>query len=231
MKREFGSGMAIVCRHLSKNFGTLAVLKGLNLEIKPGEIVAVVGPSGSGKSTLLHLLGLMEKPTSGALTLFSRASNDLTENEASNLRLNWVGFMFQFHYLLPELSVLENVLIPCRLAGEPLSSSRKKVLELIQRLGLAERIEHKPHELSGGEQQRTALARALIKHPRLLLCDEPTGNLDREKASQIQALIWSESRRLGATVILATHNESLAERADRIFQLMDGQAIEVKKTS
>ncbi len=217
---------AVVCQALSKSFGPLAVLKGIDMTLQQKEIAAVIGPSGSGKSTLLHLIGLMEKPTSGRVVLFSRIHDGLSDEEASWARLSWIGFMFQFHCLLPELTVIENVILPCRLAGDALPPSEERALTLLERLGLSGRLAHRPHELSGGEQQRTALARALIRGPRLLLCDEPTGNLDRDRALQLQSLIWSESRRLGASVILATHNEALAAQADRIFNLTEGQVVE-----
>lgn len=220
---------AVLCKNLRKSFGSLEVLKGLDLVIRTGEIAAVVGPSGSGKSTLLHLMGLMEKPSGGELRLFSEPSGNLSDGEASRLRLQKIGFVFQFHHLLPELGVLDNILMPCRLSKEPLDSSRSRAEELLRRLGLERQRNQKPHELSGGEQQRTALARALVRNPRLLLCDEPTGNLDREKSFEVQELIWSEARRVGATVILVTHNEALAAKAGRILEIKDGHISEKQR--
>jgi ABC-type lipoprotein export system ATPase subunit len=215
-----------LCRNLRKNFGDLKVLKGVDLAIESGEIVAIVGPSGSGKSTLLHLMGLMERPTGGELQLFSRPSADFSDEEAARIRCDKIGFMFQFHHLLPELGVLDNVLMPCRLAGEPLDSSKTRALELLERLEMVRQLHQKPHELSGGEQQRAALARALIRSPLLLLCDEPTGNLDREHAFEVQKLIWSEAHRAGTAVVVVTHNESLAAQAGRILEIKDGTVIE-----
>ncbi len=208
---------------MSKSFGDLDILRNISFDVCVGESVAIVGPSGSGKSTLLHLAGLMDHPTSGTLLLNNNEIPRLDEMDLARLRLESIGFLFQFHHLLPDFNVLENVLIPTRLAGDDLVSATKDARSLLSRLGLANRMNHKPYELSGGEQQRTALARSLIRRPKLLLCDEPTGNLDPDTAAGVGDVIWSEIEREGVGAIVVTHNDAISKKADRILNLVDGR--------
>ncbi len=208
---------------ISKSFGHLEILRDLAFELKEGQSVAILGPSGSGKSTFLHIAGLMEKPTAGEILLRGKKAGALSEDERARERLDTIGFLFQFHYLLPEFNVLENVLVPPRLAGDDLMMAEKSARSLLDRLGLGERLTHKPHQLSGGEQQRVALARALVRKPKLLLCDEPTGNLDLNTAKNVTDLIFSEVQRGGVATILVTHNEALAKQAGTAYHLAQGR--------
>lgn len=208
--------------NVTKRFGALEILKGVNLTVPAGETLAILGPSGAGKSTLLHVAGLMEGPTSGSVRVGGQAAENLSEPEKALKRLDSIGFLFQFHYLLPDLNVLENVLVPPRLAGDDLSRMKPEAESYLERLGLKDRFHHKPHQLSGGEQQRTALARALIRKPHLLLCDEPTGNLDPHTAGGVADLLLEEAKRAGTALIVVTHNETLAQRMARSYYLRDG---------
>lgn len=201
----------------------LRVLKDVSLNIHESEIVAIVGPSGSGKSTLLHILGLMEKQSAGSLFLFDSDISSLEDDERSVLRNKTIGFLFQFHYLLPEFTLFENIMIPTMINKEPGRKARQRVMHLLDALGIRKRSHHFPSELSGGEQQRAALARALINHPRIILADEPTGNLDKERAIENQELLWSQCENSGATLIVVTHNEWLASKAHRVLRLDDGK--------
>lgn len=207
---------------LVKRYDSLEILRGIDFELREKEIVSIVGPSGAGKSTFLHLVGLMEHPTGGDIQLSGRFLSGLSDKERARIRLEDVGFLFQFHYLLPDFNLLENVLIPCRLAGDDLRSARTEARQLLDRLGLSERLDHRPSELSGGEQQRAALARAMIRRPKLLLCDEPTGNLDEQTAEDVAGLMWEEMRRQNLSGIIVTHNEKLAQRADKELRLEHG---------
>lgn len=221
--------LAIIAKDIHKYYfeaeKQLEVLKGINLEIERGEIVALVGPSGAGKSTLLHILGLMEKPSSGELTVLGWQTQNLKENDQDNLRNKYIGFLFQFHYLLPELTVLENTALPLRIAGIEKMEAEGRAADLLVSLGLKDRMTHLPQEISGGEQQRTALARALANQPALLLCDEPTGNLDLERGEEIRDLIWRTARAHHATVLIATHNPDIANKADKIVRIADGKIV------
>jgi lipoprotein-releasing system ATP-binding protein len=201
----------------------LDVLKGVDLEIYQGEIVALIGPSGSGKSTLLHILGALDRPDKGSINLDSVEVFSLNDKELAHLRNRTVGFVFQFHHLLPEFSALENVMLPKLIAGEGIKSIENKAMELLDEVGLKDRKDHKPGELSGGEQQRVAVARALINDPKIVIADEPSGNLDRNTAESLHNLILELSRSRNQTFVLATHNLELAQRANRIFRLKDGQ--------
>ena len=194
-------------------------LRGINLEIKSGEIAAIIGPSGAGKSTLLHLLGLMDRPTSGRIFFDDVDICALSENLRSEARRNKIGFLFQMHYLLPEFTVWENLLIP---GWDRFEEKKDKALEILKVLGLSDRMNHIPSELSGGEQQRAALARALINDPCLLLADEPTGNLDRETGEKVEEILFSECDKRKITLLLVTHNPDLAGKADRIIRMKDG---------
>jgi lipoprotein-releasing system ATP-binding protein len=212
----------VEARGLKKSFNGTHVLRGLDFTVSAGEFVCVWGPSGAGKSTLLHLVGLMTPPTGGDLSLFGKPAGSLSGNEAAFLRNRRIGFLFQFHHLLPDFSVLENVMIPLLIRGETRVQAGQKAMPLLERLGLSHRLSHRPAETSGGEQQRTALARALVTEPGLVLADEPTGNLDRESGDAVERLLEEEVRARGAALVLVTHNEALARKADRRLTLVDG---------
>lgn len=200
----------------------LHVLQGASLEIAEGEVVALVGPSGSGKSSLLHIAGLLEKPEQGNITLKGQLVTDAEDKARTALRRAHIGFVYQFHNLLPEFTALENVAMPARLAGDAKRQAIAKAKVLIEKLGLAERASHLPSQLSGGEQQRVAIARALTNTPALVLADEPTGSLDGAAGDKVADLLLSEARAQGSSVLLATHDMDLADRADRIVRLRDG---------
>ncbi|MBI3291231.1 MAG: ABC transporter ATP-binding protein [Elusimicrobia bacterium] len=191
--------------------------------IQEGEIISVIGPSGAGKSTLLHLIGLMDHPSDGTLELFGEPTANLSDATSSFWRNRWIGFLFQFHHLLPELSVWENVMLPLRIRGMDRRLAAERACEMLDTLGLAERLSHRPAELSGGEQQRVAFARALVPEPRLLLADEPTGNLDQRQGEELRRLLWNQARQRQMTVVLVTHQQPLAAAADRQWTLVDGQ--------
>lgn len=206
----------------------LDVLKGVDLEIYQGEIVALIGPSGSGKSTLLHILGALDRPNKGSVNLDSVEVFSLNDKELAHLRNRTVGFVFQFHHLMSEFSALENVMMPKLIAGEGIKDIENKAMELLGEVGLKDRRDHKPGELSGGEQQRVAVARALVNDPKIVIADEPSGNLDRNTAESLHNLILELNRNRNQTFVLATHNLELAQRAHRIFRLKDGQVEQVK---
>ena len=204
--------------YLDHNIETKA-LRGINLKINSGDKVSIVGPSGAGKSTLLHILGLMDSATSGRLMLDDADFTKATDKERSDVRKKKIGFLFQMHYLLPDFTVWENLLIP---VWENRIPKNDEALSLLERLGLQDRLRHLPGELSGGEQQRVALARALITDPKLLLADEPTGNLDRETGSKVEEIIFGECNKRGITLIVVTHNKELAQKSDYIIEMRDG---------
>ncbi len=204
---------------------TVEVLKGVDLTVNTGEKVAVIGPSGSGKSTLLHQLGLLERPSGGSIRLEGREVTALPERELNRLRLSQVGFVFQFHHLLPEFSALENVLMPALIAGKDRGEAEPRARALLNDVGLGGRLEHKPGELSGGEQQRAALARALMNQPKILLADEPTGNLDREASALLKRLLWEICDRQSMSMIIVTHNLKLAEDTDRMLEMVEGRLV------
>ena len=212
-----------ICRSFQTGAETLDVLKGIDMEIYEGEIVAVIGPSGSGKSTLLHILGALDRPDRGFVNFNSSDIFSLNDKELAHFRNRFVGFVFQFHHLLPEFSALENVMLPKLIAREESKQFKDKAMDILEELGLAERIHHKPGELSGGEQQRVAVARALINNPKVVIADEPSGNLDRSSAESLHNLISELRSKRNQTFILATHNLELAQRAQRIFKLEDGK--------
>jgi lipoprotein-releasing system ATP-binding protein len=203
--------------------GTISVLDGVELQVARGEMVAVVGASGAGKSTLLHLLGALDAPTRGAVSIAGEALAGRDDDDLSAFRNRTVGFVFQFHHLLREFTALENVMMPLRIAGWEIPRARQRARELLERVGLGGRAEHKPAALSGGEQQRTAVARALAIDPAVLLADEPSGNLDHMNSERLHDLFAELSRDLEIAMVIATHNRSLASRADRTLLLEDGR--------
>lgn len=202
--------------------GELRVLKGVDISVESGEIVAVVGESGVGKSTLLHILGGLEQPTRGRVIIDSIGLHGLGEEEAARLRNRRVGFVFQFHHLLADFTAMENVMLPARIHGMDVEQAKSKSLRLLAGVGLADRVGHRPGQLSGGEQQRVAMVRALINEPALVLADEPSGNLDPANSRMLHELIFELRRRRGTAFVIATHNEELAAGADRICRLVDG---------
>ncbi len=219
--------MVLEAIDLSKTYtggdgGLLTVLDGVRLEVARGEIVAIVGASGAGKSTLLHLLGALDTPTRGSVRIEGHVLSGLDDDAASQLRNRSIGFVFQFHHLLREFSALENVMMPLRINGRPASEARARATDLLGRVGLAERMHHRPSALSGGEQQRTAVARALAMAPALLLADEPSGNLDHANSERLHDLLSTLARDLSIAMVVVTHSRSLASRADRVLLLEDG---------
>ncbi len=207
---------------IEKSFGTLRVLKGIDFEAKEREVVSIVGASGAGKSTLLQILGTLSKPNAGVLTIDGVDITALSHNKLSDFRNKNIGFVFQFHHLLPEFTALENVMIPALIAKEGSSSVRKRAKQILEELGLGERLEHKPSELSGGEQQRVAIARAIINNPSLILADEPSGNLDSNTKKEIHKLFFDLRDLRGQTVIIVTHDKELAAMSDRMLEMRDG---------
>lgn len=207
---------------LEKSYGALRVLKGVDLTVTKGEIVSIVGASGAGKSTLLHLLGTLDMPDRGTVMINGVNVFHQTANVLANFRNRHVGFVFQFHNLLPEFSALENVMIPGFLAGKSDSEVKDRATKLLVELGLQDRMEHKPSELSGGEQQRTACARALMNAPDIILADEPSGNLDSKNARDLHELFFNLRDKMGQTFIIVTHNEDFANMADRKLEMRDG---------
>jgi lipoprotein-releasing system ATP-binding protein len=201
---------------------TLSVLKGVDLDVMPGEIVGLIGPSGSGKSSLLHAAGLLERPTEGTITIAGQDCSKLSERARTLTRLSSIGFVYQFHHLLPEFTARENVAMPALIAGKGKAFAGDRAVELLTQLGLAERLDHQPAQMSGGEQQRVALARALTNRPQLLLADEPTGNLDPDTAAQVFQALFDLARDQGVSALIATHNLELARYMDRVFALRDG---------
>ena len=218
--------MRQVVRTYQQAGAPLPVLRGLSLTIAPGEIVALVGPSGAGKSTLLHLAGLLERPDGGAVLLNGVDCSRMSDLERTEARRSSIGFVYQFHYLLPEFSALENIALPQMIAGSSRRAARARSLELLGLVGLQARAEHRPARLSGGEQQRVAILRALANAPRLLLGDEPTGNLDHRTADEVTAVLIDLVRRTGLAALIATHNLELARRMDRVLSLEDGVVVE-----
>lgn len=223
----------ITCKNIHKKYGDIAVLKGVDLHIDKGEIVAIVGPSGAGKTTLLQILGTLDKPDETAdfsILINNNSLKELSNKELSLFRNTEIGFIFQFHQLLPEFTALENVCIPAFIAKKTTSETEKKALEILSFLGLSSRIHHKPNELSGGEQQRVAVARALINNPSVILADEPSGNLDSESAKKLHELFFDLRDKFGQTFVLVTHNEELAEMADRKLTMKDGKILQPSNT-
>lgn len=207
---------------ITKAFGTLQVLKGIDLSIQKGEVVALVGASGAGKSTLLHILGTLDAPDAGQITIDNQRTDHLSGKNLSHFRNTHIGFVFQFHHLLPEFTALENVCMPGYIGKHPEKVVTKRANELLDILGLTQRAHHKPRELSGGEQQRVAVARALINAPKVVFADEPSGNLDSTNAKDLHALFFQLRDQFGQTFVIATHNEELATMSDRRLRILDG---------
>ena len=218
----------ISCKAIHKKYGELEVLKGIDLEIEEGEVVAIVGPSGAGKTTLLQILGTLDSPTSiegTRLIIADKDTQKLSEKEMALFRNENLGFIFQFHELLPEFTALENVCMPGWIGNRKEEDLERDATALLSQLGLADRTHHKPQEMSGGEQQRVAVARALINKPKVVFADEPSGNLDSENALYLHELFFNLRDQLGCTFVIVTHNEELAERVDRKISLKDGKII------
>jgi lipoprotein-releasing system ATP-binding protein len=215
----------LTATNIQKYYGQLWVLKGVDLEIKQGEIASIVGPSGSGKSTLLHILGTLDKPDKGEIVVSNQRINFLNEKQMAAFRNRHVGFVFQFHHLLPEFTALENVCIPGWMAGRRKKEVEENAVSLLQMLGLGDRIDNKPNALSGGEQQRVAVARALINKPAIIFADEPTGNLDSANARELHQLFFTLRQQFNQTFLIVTHNEELAQMSDRILHMKDGKLV------
>lgn len=210
---------------IHKSYGTLNVLKGVSINIQKGEVISIVGPSGAGKTTLLHILGTLDREDSGKLEINGVDISSLNERKLAEFRNKNIGFVFQFHHLLPEFTAIENVCIPAFIAGVAKSVAEEKAKELLAFLGLTERMDHKPSELSGGEQQRVAVARALINNPAVILADEPSGNLDSKTAKELHALFFTLREKFDQTFVIVTHNEELADMADRKLVMRDGNIV------
>lgn len=216
----------IVANNIKKSFGPLQVLKGVDLSVGKGEIVSIVGKSGAGKTTLLQILGTLDKPDSGTISLAGTNILDLNDNKLSEFRNQHIGFVFQFHQLLPEFSALENVMMPALIAGIPNSKARCRGLELLEYLNLKDRASHKPNELSGGEKQRVAVARALMNKPDIIFADEPSGSLDSTNKQELHQLFFDLRKEFQQTFVIVTHDESLAQLSDRTIHMADGQIID-----
>ncbi len=210
---------------ITKSFGALQVLKGIDLSIGKAEVVSIVGPSGAGKTTLLQIMGTLDKPDAGRIVLNDTEVNKLKSNQIAAFRNKEIGFVFQFHQLLPEFTAIENVMIPALIGGKSATVAQKDAMEMLDFLGLADRAKHKPSELSGGEKQRVAVARALINHPSVVLADEPSGSLDTKNKEELHKLFFDLRDRLGQTFVIVTHDEGLAAQTDRTIHIKDGRII------
>lgn len=217
--------MILKASNIQKSYGSLPILKGIDLEVSKGEIVSIVGASGAGKSTLLHILGTLDRPDNGELLINNTNINSLNEKKLSAFRNEQIGFIFQFHHLLPEFTALENICLPAFIKGVSKEVAETKAYELLELLGLSSRAQHKPNQLSGGEQQRVSVARALINNPAIILADEPSGNLDTENAAALHSLFFKLRDTIQQTFIIVTHNEELASISDRIIHIKDGYII------
>ncbi|MCR4568859.1 MAG: ABC transporter ATP-binding protein [Bacteroidales bacterium] len=212
----------IDAKNIEKSFGSLKVLKGVNFQVEPQEVVSIMGASGAGKSTLLQILGTLSTPDGGSLIIEGTDVLHLPQKQLSAFRNKRIGFVFQAHHLLPEFTALENVMIPALIGGTSRKEAREKALELLKTVGLEERVTHKPSELSGGEQQRVAISRALVNQPAILFADEPSGNLDSRTKEDIHALFFQLRKQLGQTIVIVTHDAGLAQMCDRTCHMKDG---------
>ena len=209
-------------KNITKSFGSLQVLKGINLHIDRGEVVSIVGPSGAGKTTLLQIIGTLDRPDTGSITVDGIDVTSLSSKKLSDFRNRHLGFVFQFHQLLPEFTAIENIMIPTYIAGVSKKQAKQRAKELLDFMGLADRASHKPNELSGGEKQRVAVARALVNNPAVILADEPSGSLDTKNKQELHQLFFDLRDRFGQTFVIATHDEALAQITDRTIHLRDG---------
>jgi lipoprotein-releasing system ATP-binding protein len=215
----------LIGKNIYKSYGTVKVLKGVDIDIQKGEIVSIVGSSGAGKSTLLHILGTLDKADSGTIEMNGNNISQLDGKKLAAFRNTSIGFIFQFHHLLPEFTALENVSIPGWLAGTKKKDVETRARELLQMLGLNDRLDNKPNQMSGGEQQRVAVARALINSPAIIFADEPTGNLDSANAKELHQLFFDLRNKFGQTFLIVTHNEELAQLSDRVLHMKDGKIV------
>ena len=215
----------IEIKGVTKSFGSLQVLKGIDLRIEKGEIVSIVGPSGAGKTTLLQILGTLDKPDSGSVVVDGIETSTLSTNKLSEFRNTHLGFVFQFHQLLPEFTAIENIMIPAYIAGMKPKETRSRAEELLEFMGLSDRATHKPNELSGGEKQRVAVARALMNNPVVILADEPSGSLDSKNKEELHKLFFELRDKFGQTFVIVTHDETLATLTDRTIHLKDGRIV------
>ena len=220
----------IEIRNITKSYDSLQVLKGIDLDIVPGEVVSIVGPSGAGKTTLLQIIGSLDRPDAGSVKYDNTDIFSLKETQLARFRNQNIGFVFQFHQLLPEFTLLENVAMPALIGGAKRSDAYERARELINYLGLKDRESHRPAELSGGERQRAAVARALINRPKVVLADEPSGSLDSKNRQELHKLFFDLRRDMNQTFVIVTHDESLAADCDRIIKMRDGQIVDITKT-
>lgn len=215
---------------ITKSFGSLQVLRGIDLQVNRGEVVAIVGPSGAGKTTLLQIMGTLDRPDEGEVTIDGENVSRLSATKIAHFRNKNIGFVFQFHQLLPEFTALENVMIPALIGGTSKKEARQRAQELLDFMGLADRAEHKPNQLSGGEKQRVAVARALVNHPAVVFADEPSGSLDTHNKEELHRLFFDLRDRMGQTFVIVTHDEALASQTDRTIHMLDGYITEPSTT-
>lgn len=226
MKKE----SIIQLHRITKSFGSLQVLRGIDLEVNRGEVMSIVGPSGAGKTTLLQIMGTLDRPDQGEVIIDGENVSKLSANKIAHFRNKNIGFVFQFHQLLPEFTALENVMIPALIGGTSKKEARQRAQQLLDFMGLTGRTEHKPNQLSGGEKQRVAVARALVNHPAVVLADEPSGSLDTHNKEELHRLFFDLRDRLGQTFVIVTHDENLARQTDRTIHMLDGNIILPEKT-